>query len=551
MKRIYKLIILFSIIILPYVRAIDKCRVTMEIKDNNVQRLLYVYSSKKDVSFTIPKDGSIPGSIYGYKLKMNKIDTNFKYEKDTNMIKKDKEYSNSRILYDYDIRFLQNNGIAYYMIFDGVDESIDSLDFNISFEEDYVIKQLQFYVNGKKYDNLSYYLENNKISGSINTKLKKGDTVSFSIKDQDVDYGLFTKLAIVFPFVGLFASLVIWFLFGLDRKLKPERNIHPDKRLSLIDVARLYKENINKHDVVLLIFSLVSKGYIKIVEEEKDIKLVKLKEYNGHCYSEGILFDAIFTPLIVGSLSDIVNKSERTKIDVVSIKDLRIGKTMERIIKNENMPNKKYEYFERGTKNKSNIISALALITLLIVTCNPFISMEYSKYIILGVIVTIFSFIVIYNIVKYINIDMFRNYRFPILITLFFLVLVLAFLFGRRSIYQLSYFIGFISVLIMLILAKYMPKRTIYGSKLYSKMEGYKLFITTCKTEEVNEVLETNPDYYYENIEYYYFYRVKDIVAKKFKNSEPCKWFETNKKNTFSRFNHICDVVLDIVEENN
>ena len=552
MRRIYKFILLLFIFTFPYVKAIDKCRVTMEVNDNNVQRLLYINTSNNDADFVIPKDGSIPGSMYGYRLRMNDISTNFKHDENNNVIEKKKEYKTSRILYDYDISFLQNNGILYYVIFDGVNESIDSLDFSISFKEGYDIKRLQFYINGKKYNKLNYYLDKNKISGSLNKKLNKGDMLSFSIKDQDVEYSVFTKLAIIFPFIGLFASLTIWLLFGLDRKIKVEKCIYPDNRLSLIDVSRLYKGNINKHDVVLLLFSLISKGYIKIVEEEDDIKLVKLKEYKGHSYSEGILFDAIFTPVLVGSLTDIVNnKNEGKKIDSVSVKDIKISKTIERIIKNENMPNKRYEYFERGTKNKSNIISALALITLVIVTCNPFISMEYSNYLILGVLVSIFSFIVIYTFVRFIKMDMLKNYRFPIFVAVFFIVLVLCFLLGRRSIYQLSYFIGFVAVIIMLILAKYMPKRTIYGSKLYSKMEGYKMFLETCKSEDVKNVLDTNPDYYYDNLEYYYFYNNKDIVSKKFKNSCKCKYFEAYKNNSFNRFNQICDIVLKIVEENN
>jgi hypothetical protein len=68
---------------------------------------------------------------------------------------------------------------------------------------------------------------------------------------------------------------------------------------------------------------------------------------------------------------------------------------------------------------------------------------------------------------------------------------------------------------------------------------------------DIKNLLEANPDYYYDYLEYYYFYNIKDMVSKKFKNSGKCKYFEAYKNNNFSRFNHICDIVLDIVEENN
>ena len=84
MRRIYKFILLLFIFTFPYVKAIDKCRVTMEVNDNNVQRLLYINTSNNDADFVIPKDGNIPGSMYGYRLMMNDISTNFKYD-DNNM----------------------------------------------------------------------------------------------------------------------------------------------------------------------------------------------------------------------------------------------------------------------------------------------------------------------------------------------------------------------------------------------------------------------------------------------------------------------------------
>ena len=550
MKYLCRLLIIIGIIIVPYVYALDDVRVTMEINDTKVKKLVTIDKLDKDSKINIPISGDIPSSNYGFTINMGNIDT--LYKKDDKYIYLDKK-DKIRLKYEYEVSFLQNNNKAYYDIFDGIDDYVNKIDFTITFLDNYEIRDLNFYINGKKVKKVDYYIRDNMIVGNIDKKINKGDKLSFMVnKKPQTDYGLLTKLSLIFPLFSLVVSYIIWIIFGKDRQVKSERSMHPDKRLSILDVSRLYNGKVTKNDVILLVFSLCHKGFIKIEETKDDIRLIRLKKYNGHCYSEGILFDAIFTKRKIGTLSEIIESFKKVEFeDSVSVKNVMVSKTIERILANENMTDKKYEYFERSTQNKEKIIMGLCVISLLLITCNPFIKFNVPAYMAIGVFVSAFSYYLVYQFVKYVRFDKIEDYKLPIIIICFFLILVFSFLLGTRSVYQLIYFIGIVSVIIMMILAKYMPKRTIYGSKLMGKMEGFKEFLDTAKDDEITRVLEVNPSYYYDIMEYLYFYNIKDSVSKKFKKSDRCEWFDSYKEYKYNKFNDICDIVYQILKEKN
>ena len=132
-------------------------------------------------------------------------------------------------------------------------------------------------------------------------------------------------------------------------------------------------------------------------------------------------------------------------------------------------------------------------------------------------------------------------------------MLIFSFVLGTNSVYEVAYLLGVVCVIGMMIFAKYMPKRNVYGDKLFGKMEGFRKLLEEGTKEELENVLKTNSNYYYDMLVYMYILGNKDNVCKRFKNlvDKKCEWYESYKKYDYNNFNKSCDVIMDVVRENN
>ena len=75
-----------------------------------------------------------------------------------------------------------------------------------------------------------------------------------------------------------------------------------------------------------------------------------------------------------------------------------------------------------------------------------------------------------------------------------------------------------------------MPKRTLYGSKQLSIIEGFKNYIIKCSYKELEQDILNNPNYIYDILPVSYITGINDILTKKInkiKISNP-DWFEVN-----------------------
>ena len=88
-----------------------------------------------------------------------------------------------------------------------------------------------------------------------------------------------------------------------------------------------------------------------------------------------------------------------------------------------------------------------------------------------------------------------------------------------------------ICLLIMTFCLKYIPKRTEYGSEMYGKIKGFKRFLTTAEKEKLEEMVSSNPSYFYDILPYAYVLGITDKWIKQFENitiSEPSWYSGTN-----------------------
>ena len=554
MRRILFLIIGF-ILFIPHVFAINSYKVSMIIDaENNVVKKEILNGNENDVTIKKPSSGSVPGNLYGHTVMIDEITSNTVYKDYKDYIEL-KGVKNAIVNTKYKVNFRKDNTYSYFTILEGINKDIDNIDISIVFKDDYIPDEYAFYVNGKIDNNFSVSKNGNTMVAIYNGSLKANDIIGIKL-DRIVKNktNVFSILAFVFPIFCLIVSLLIWYFFGKEKNIVIEKNIYPDRKLNYFDLVRLYKEKVSRDDIIKDVIMLCSKGYIKIEEKKDDLRLIRVKKYNGHSYSESLLFDALFIKDYNGSLTGVVDKNRKKDFyDSVSVKDIRIKRTIDLILANENIDSKIYEYYERGTNNKKNIIIGLSIISMLLIIVNPFIYYNSSIYIILGMFVSLFLYYLLYMLIKKIDFNKSKKYLVPFLIGLGFFILVFGVIVGYRNIYELTIFVGIICIIIMLVLAKYMPKRTIYGAKLYAKVEGLRLLLEEGTSKDYNNILELNENYFYDIIPYTYLFDNRmDYINKVNKYvKKPCDWFDTYEEFKYLRFNKVCDVLIDILRENN
>ncbi len=554
MKRVLLLFVcVFAFI--PRIYAISSYKVSMTIDgENNIIKKEVLNGNENNVVLKKPSSGSVPGDFYGYSLKLDDINSNTVF-KDLDDGIELKGIKNAIVTTKYKIGFKKSNSYSYFTILEGINKDIENIEISVMFKDDYIPDDYSFYINGKVDNNFSVSKNSNMMVAIYNGNLKANDIIGLKLdRVVKVKNSVFSILAFCFPIFCLFVSFLIWYFFGKDKDIVIEKTLYPDRRMNYFDIVRLYKEKVSREDIINDVIMLCSKGYIKIVEKKDDLRLVRVKNYNGHSYSESLLFDALFLKEYSGNLTGVVDKNRKKEFyDSVSVKDIRIRRTIDIILANENIDSKIYEYYERGTNNKKNIIIGLSIISMLLIIVNPFVYYNSSIYIVFGMFVSLFLYYLLYTLIKNIDFNKSRKYLIPFLIGLSFFVLVFGFIVGYRNLYELTIFVGVVCIIIMLVLAKYMPKRTIYGSKLYAKIEGLKLLLEEGNSKDFNNILELNENYFYDIIPYTYLFVNRDVYINKIGKyvNKPCDWFDTYEEFKYNRFNKVCDVLIDILRENN
>ena len=97
----------------------------------------------------------------------------------------------------------------------------------------------------------------------------------------------------------------------------------------------------------------------------------------------------------------------------------------------------------------------------------------------------------------------------------------------------------FVSMIVLLILNRFMIKKNRLGTKLYSELKGFKQFIKTAETGKLKMLINETPLYFESTMAYALAFRAFDKWAKKFNdlNVPPPKWYDSHTGN----FNSIND----------
>ena len=95
--------------------------------------------------------------------------------------------------------------------------------------------------------------------------------------------------------------------------------------------------------------------------------------------------------------------------------------------------------------------------------------------------------------------------------------------------YIIMYVTGIISIAVIILFAKIMPKRTQQGNEILGKLRGFKRFLETAEKPPLESLVEQNPEYFYNILPYTYALGVSDVWNSQFETiaiQEP-KWYDS------------------------
>ena len=435
--------------------------------------------------------------------------------------------------------------------------SILNTKFTISFPKETVSNNIRIYLNNNDItdsSSLTYYVNENKVVGTYKEKLNEDDKLYVYVDYSKINKeNLLLTISFVLPISFLFISYMLWIIFGKDQKIVPKKTSVLPKKLNPLEVSLVYYGKVNKLDFIHMIPYLASKGYIKITEKKKNEYIISRTSTNSsRNLKDNMFIKTLFKKENSVSLSDyidIISDSNKKETKISYVNELnteelkrKMNKVYLKMSPILNGTEEKGKYYEVKSDSKRKYLLFMTSILLLIVTSLPFLEVKKLVFLPISAIFSIVTLKSILSIMDKIE-DNNVSKKEMIASSLFIVVLTLIFLIPSLSInikYIISYAICMICILLIFILYKYMPKRTIYGVKVMTSIEGFKKFILTSTDEELKRVFDLNDNYFYEALAYCNVLGITEELLKKTNKIKIQKpdWFESFDSFTITKFNN-------------
>ncbi len=445
------------------------------------------------------------------------------------------------IKYNYNIGKdpLKNADELYFnLIGDEWDTNINNVTFTIIMPKAFDKSKLGFssgYRASTNSSNVNYTVTGNTINGALKTNLYSGEALTIRLAlpegyfvgaSNNFDFIMLLEIGISIIFVII--AFGIWNKYGKDDVPIDTVEFYPPDGLNSAELGFIYKGDAKAEDIISLLIYLANKGYLKIEEYEetkfkiiksKNFKIIKLKEYDGNNENEEIFFKNLF-----------ISKDEVTKDDLYN----KFYSTINIIAGNITEKGNKEKIFE-----ESSIIRILLIIMIIII----FLFMGGLSVFDIGdplIITTILLVLAMPLVFLYKKSD-----TFGIIISSLAFVSV-SFFCMRNDIlldgaYLVKFIIESICIVLLIIFLGIMRKRTPYGTKILGRIKGFKNFLETVEKPKLEELVNEDPEYFYNILPYTYVLGVSNKWIKKFEDIalQAPTWYygyETFDNHSFYRF---------------
>lgn len=576
--------------------------VNIEVNQDNslkVQELIEVefggmqYGESRGIYRNIPQtlvvtrlvNGVWQDYTYGVKVKVLNakiVTTNTKYQSiytendNVVIVLRDNHLVNGQtrqylIEYIYDIGYdrLETHDELYFnLVGEYWNTTIENFTFNITMPK--VFEEQPNFYSGKfgsqtGGDIVDYYILNNTIYGSINQSLKPYEALTIKLnlpnnyfnEVKKFEYSIDIAVLIFSIFIVVTIIFIYWFLRKRQRVVVTVEFYSPNN-IDPVHLAYTLKGFTTLKDLTSLIVYFASKGYLKIIDNNGDISLEKLKEINSDAPSyQKIVFEALFDENKKQNinLNKLLNVFKENKEKAKEVKQEEVVKPQNKIVKLKELENK--SSVSQGFLNANQTVSsecgrrieiksilyALTIYLLSIVPVICFYVMYATRIktaygagtVIVGIVLTVIALVLLnlsLNSVSQTHYGKNKNV-YTILGVLIYVVNFILFnrIFFERIVdpYYLS-FICLVPVLIALILA---PQMVIFNQEyasLFGRSLGFKKNIVLVEKKRIEMLVKDNPSYFYDILPYAYVMGVTDEYIKQFKDIaiEPPTWYVGN-----------------------
>lgn len=567
MKRAkYVLIVLFFLLFIQ--TSVTAKNPSYDIESYNVEisvdkDLNYTYN--ENINLVFNKSNTIVTKTIPYEATDININKNYVIETNKDKLIKISSKNNTHDSYTYKYKIKkdkENDDIYIIEIDNNFNNDISKLDFILTYPSSFNKNNLTFYLNGKKVKDITYKINNQELTGSI-SNLKEDDKLLVIVDYGKIYVNSLTIITIVISILLSLFSYILWRIYGKDVKYTIEFEKNIPSKLNTIDVSLIEKGYLNNENAIYLLLDLANRGYLKISEEENnEFTITRIKYYDGSNYKEASFIRALFRKNMTVNISEYIealNKESKTpyqkELDKKITKDnikYRLIRAIKNVMSISKSNEEKNKYFETKSNNKKTYLLFSITIILVLITSIPFIEINKLYLLPISVLFSSISLFILINIVE--NVDLKKKNNKITILLLFAIIALIVLLtpsFKQNRIYFIAFLIGIMAVTFILFLYKYMPKRTIHGTRLYSKIEGLKKYLNEVSDKELKLVLKDNPNYLYDILPYSYILGIESVVFNKLKklNIEEPKWYKIDNFTYRKLFNSINRLINLVNEE--
>ena len=437
---------------------------------------------------------------------------------------------------------------------------------------------------------------------TVRCELPEGYFVDAKLDINKIDYLMFFV-----PIIFLVISILLWYIFGRDDQIIETIEFYPPEGLNSLDVGFLYKGRAENKDVTSLLIDLANKGYIEISNKKIELnadkinlnqesrnnankkimilqnKINELKESNPSSpkikYYENMLdiYKNIDTPINYeqyGLKSSINNINRKNKFLIRKLKDYdgtnlheqwfmeglfeynrnevtdsmlynNFYITNNRILHTINNKQNKNKVFEKSSLNKKIFIILMIIASYCLITI---LTYGEQETLIFALVFPGIGFTALLGMLfgdTPISVKIFGLFWGLGFGGMPWLVMVLPSLMQDMS-YLICYIIGLLCISGMILVIKYLPKRTKYGNEMLGKLKGFKNFLETVEKEKLESLVMDNPNYFYDILPYTYVLGISDKWIKKFESIslQAPSWYDSSNSFDISSFNRFINSTM-------
>ncbi len=429
-----------------------------------------------------------------------------------------------RIQYDYNLGEEVNTGfdeLYFNLIGSQWDTTIAGFSFTVTMPKEFDAAQLAFFAGDVRTtgdEKLEYGVDGLVISGRYADVLEPGQAISLQLRLPEgyfvgagFLYSKWVDFLFIIPTLGLLLSLLLWLC---RRWVREDRNtvaVNMMRDFNSLEVGFLNKGHVDSDDIMSLVLYLESRGYLEIVEDATayhgEIKVVKLRDYDGTDQGERQVFDGLFGPRPFAKLTDTTNE--------VPIQELRerLSSASLAIALVVNSRASRKRIFKHIVAPKPLIILLLLMASVVATTVIP--TYEYdgpgSLWDMAKLSLGLMPFVAIAF-----------SKLIPLLPRLGFGLMAAALGIGLGSNMpikdaiinderlRLGVLVGVGCIVGMGICLKFIPKRTAFGNMMYRRVKALKSYLKTESVQRVGERVSRDPTYANQLLPYAYVLGLAD-----------------------------------------